>query len=196
MHSPNNYTDAELLQMMKLNDRDCFAAIYERYEGPLLKYAIRVTQNKEDAADILQEIFVSLWNRRAQIEFNHSLKAWLYQAVRFQAAKYICQNGKKNAFLNEMAQLIHATNSYSPDIFLEERELAATIRDAINSMPVKMKRVFVLSREEDLSHREIGLKLNIAESTVKKQVQKALRLIREISVIDSIALAYIFSYIF
>lgn len=180
----NKYTDDELLQMMKDNDSQSFAMIYRRYEEPLLSYAISVTNDREDAADILQEIFVSLWNRRTELQFNHSLKAWLYQAVRFQAVKCFHQNARKHDFLKEILNLIQGTDRHSPDAHLEQNELVATLKDTIEHMPARMKEVFVLSREEELSHREIGVKLNIAESTVKKQIQNALRYIREKSLID------------
>lgn len=191
--SYQNYTDDELLQMMKQQDSKAFEAIYLRYEMPLLRYAIRMTGNKEEAADILQEIFVSLWNRREVIHFDYSLKAWLYQAVRFQSAKFIKRHQRKDELLQELVDLSSAVDVNNPLANLEQQELAATLQATINNMPVKMKEVFVLSREEQLSHREISHKLNIAESTVKKQVQKALRFIREKSLVDYILLLLILS---
>lgn len=191
-----DHTDDELLQLMRLHDSKSFEVIYMRYMEPLLNYTIRVTRNKEDAADILQEIFVSLWNRREEIEFTHSLKAWLYQSVRFQAAKYIHQHRRKHNLLQELVDLTSVTDTNSPHSFMEERELSATLRKTIDNMPIKMKEVFVLSREHHLSHREISHKLNIAESTVKKQVQNALRFIREKNPVEFIIFISIFSGLF
>lgn len=194
MHfSYHQYTDDELLQLMKRHDSKAFEAIYFRYEMPLLKYALQVMGNKEDAADIIQEIFVSLWNRREVIHFDHSLKAWLYQAVRFQRAKVIRRHERKDALIQELVDLSNDAEWNNPHVRLEQRELVANLQKTISHMPVKMKEVFVLSRGEQLSHREISHRMNIAESTVKKQVQKALRFIREKSLVDFIFLLLLIS---
>lgn len=180
------YDDGALFELMRQGDLDAFSALFERYNSQLLDYGFRLTHSKEDAADMLQEIFVSLWHRRIEITFSHSVKAWLYQAVRFQAAKYIHQCVRKRALLEELVSLLPETESVLPDSTLQHKQLDNAIREVIDHMPARMKEVFVLSREQQLSHREIGNRLNIAESTVKKTVQNAIRFIREKSIIEMI----------
>lgn len=182
------YQDEQLVQLMHEGDLDAFSMIFHRYNEPLLNFSLKIIQNKEDAADIIQEIFVSLWNRRSDIVFSHSLQAWLYQAVRFQAARYIHQSKRKRAFLAELVALMPQVEARSPDATLVQEQLDAALRATIETMPARMKEVFVLSREYQLSHREISRKLKIAESTVKKTVQNALRFIREKSITDFIFL--------
>lgn len=182
------YDDESLFELMRQGDLDAFSVLFERYNNQLLDYGFRLTHSKEDVADMLQEIFVSLWNRRREITFSHSVKAWLYQAVRFQAAKYIHQNVRKRALLEELVSLLPETESILPDSTLQHKQLDNAIREVIDHMPARMKEVFVLSREQQLSHREIGNRLNIAESTVKKTVQNALRFIREKSIIEMVAI--------
>ena len=182
------YDDESLFELMRQGDLDAFSVLFERYNNQLLDYGFRLTHSKEDVADMLQEIFVSLWNRRREITFSHSVKAWLYQAVRFQAAKYIHQRVRKRALLEELVKLIPATEAVLPDSTLQHKQLDNAIREVIDHMPARMKEVFVLSREQQLSHREIGNRLNIAESTVKKTVQNALRFIREKSIIEMVAI--------
>lgn len=188
------YDDDELMEQVRLGDVQAFTCLYDRYGSCLLHYAVSLMHSKEDAADILQEIFVSLWNRREELQFNHSLKAWLYQAVRFQVAKYIHQSTRKRDFLEQMITVAQQTDLQSPQRMLEGRELDYALKRTINTMPARMREVFVLSREAQLSHREIGHKLNIAESTVKKLVQNALRFIREQRVVDYLLLLIIFNF--
>lgn len=178
------YEDDQLIDLMRQGDSKALETLYLRYSRPLLTYALTITNNNADAADILQEIFVSLWNRRAEIQFTHSLKAWFYQAVRFQAVKFIRQCIRKNEFLQDLAAFSEVKDLCSPELQLEGVQLEYAIKSTINTMPTRMREVFVLSRMAQLSHREISQKLNIAESTVKKIVQNALRFIREHSVID------------
>lgn len=183
-----SYEDDQLVACMREGDHLAFAALYQRYGAVLLNYAVTITENKEEAADILQEIFVSLWNRRAEVVFSHSLKAWLYQAVRFQAARYINRSVRKRDFLEEITVIAQSSDLHSPERVMVRRELDDALKSTINNMPARMREVFILSREAQLSHREISHKLNIAESTVKKTVQNALRFIRERSAIDYLLL--------
>ncbi|GAB3349007.1 RNA polymerase sigma-70 factor [Arachidicoccus ginsenosidivorans] len=191
----SKYDDEKLSKMMCQGDLDAFAALFNRYHEPLFDFAFKLIQDKEEAADIIQDIFMSLWNRRFELEFSHSIKAWLYQAVRFRAAKYIHHLQRKREILGELIQYLPQIEHNSPATSLEHHQLDNSIKNAIEGMPARMKEVFVLSREQQLSHREIGLKLNIAESTVKKTVQNALRFIREKSIID-LVLVLILSKIF
>lgn len=183
-----SYEDDQLVACMREGNHLAFAALYQRYGAVLLNYAVTITENKEEAADILQEIFVSLWNRRAEVVFSHSLKAWLYQAVRFQAARYISRSVRKRDFLEEITVVAQSSDLHSPEHVMVRRELDDALKSTINNMPARMREVFILSREAQLSHREISHKLNIAESTVKKTVQNALRFIRERSAIDYLLL--------
>lgn len=192
--SYGTYNDDCLVNLMGRGDNLAFAALYERYSSQLLNYAISIIGNKEAAADILQEIFVSLWHRREAISFTHSLKAWLYQAVRFQAVKFIHQSARKRDFLAALCDLMDNRERCAPDQLMEDQELDYAIKSTINTMPARMREVFVLSREAQLTHREISHKLNIAESTVKKIVQNALRFIREKSFIDYLLLFIFFHF--
>lgn len=189
------YDDEQLSVRMRQGELDAFNALFYRYHEPLFDFAFKLTQDKEEAADIIQEIFMSLWKRRLEVEFNYSVKAWLYQAVRFRAAKYIHHCQRKRQILEDLVKLLPQTEPSSPTSLLEYRQLDTGIKTVIDEMPARMKEVFILSRENRLSHREIGLKLNITESTVKKTVQNALRFIREKSIID-LMLLFIFSNIF
>lgn len=185
------YEDGQLFELMRQGDLDAFTVLFDRYNEPLMDYGFGLTHSKEDAADILQEIFVSLWTRRTKLAFTHSIKAWLYQAVRFQAAKYIHRSVRKRELLEELISLLPEKESILPDSTLQHKQLDVAIKEVIDHMPARMKEVFVLSREQQLSHREIGNRLNIAESTVKKTVQNALRFIREKSILDFVVLIVI-----
>ena len=184
--SYNKHEDPFLIELMRQGDIDAFNVLFNRYNHVLLDYAIRLVRDKTEAADILQDIFISLWNRREVISFSHSFKAWLYQAVRFRAARYIQQCKRKDAVLAELVFLLPRIEQNRGISAFDHEKLQHAIHDAIEEMPPRMKEIFILSREAQLSHREIGLKLNIAETTVKKTVQNALRFLRKNSIIEFI----------
>lgn len=196
MPACNHYEDAELIERLQRDDEQSFVALYSRYEEKLANYVVQITRNKEDAADIVQEIFVSLWNRRKELEITYSVNAWLYQAARFQAAKYIRRHINKRIFQARMIMSLEVDDFDTPHALLENTELIHRLGEIVGAMPEKMKEVYLLSREERLSHRDISRKLGIAESTVKKQVQKALRFIKSRNLVDFMIFCFLFIRIF
>jgi len=150
--------------------------------GKLIGLAIpttKITGNKEDASDIVQEIFLSLWNRRASIEIAGSLAAYLYTSVRYKTIHYIEKNITRKDYADMLSNLGDQYASVSPELNLQAKELGETIHAAIKNMPPKMKEVYLLSREGQLTHRQIAERLNISEETVKKHIQHALQLIKK-----------------
>ncbi|SKD00888.1 RNA polymerase sigma-70 factor, ECF subfamily [Chitinophaga ginsengisegetis] len=171
-------TDDALLRMMKSDDAEAFTFIYRRYWEPLFITAVKALRGKQEAEDIVQEVFLSLWNRRQEINIESSLAAYLQTSVRYKVIHYIEKNITRRDYL---ALLIDATvNSLPPtaDQQLRLKEVQETIRDAVAKMPPKMREVYHLSRHVHLTHREIAEKLGISTETVKKHIQHALHLIK------------------
>ena len=186
-------TDEELLGLLRNNDKQAFAEIYDRYWEQMSLYVLKITRSSEDACDIVQDVFVSIWKRRYELNISVSVKAYLLKSVRNLSIRYIEKNINKKGFLQSLSDYyakpgIPATDS------LELRELESRLAGVVARLPHKMQEVFVLSRHENLSHKEIAQRLGIAETTVKKQVSNALKLIRtEVNSTDIIAFIFLFS---
>lgn len=173
------YTDGQLLPLLNIGDESAFREIYSRYRQPLSIYAYRITGTEEDALDVVQEIFVSLWRRRVDIAVHTSLKSYLYKSAANGCARYIQRNIRERDFLSELSDVFQQQEELTASSQLEEAEVRNRMETIVAGMPEKMQVVFRLSREEQLSHREIGERLGISETTVKKHVQNALKIIRQ-----------------
>lgn len=173
----DSYSDEQLFELLCQDNREAFDEIYSRYWDKLYVYTAKAIKDKEAAKDIIQEIFVSLWLRRDSLKNNDSLSGYLFTAARFKGITYIQSNLKKSSF--EPALIEHFTGRQdSLNEQLAAKELNTIVNDEIRKLPEKMREIYILSRKEQLSHKEIAEKLQISDKTVKKQISNALKLFR------------------
>ncbi|MEO7769296.1 MAG: RNA polymerase sigma-70 factor [Ferruginibacter sp.] len=168
--------DSDLYRLVKQNDLKAFEELYTRYWPILVNSAYKRLNSKEKAEDIVQNIFIEIYQRRAVIEITISIRAYLNQALKFKIlneyrsemnrAKY-----QKYLFFNPICK------NDSPG-HLEAKELEAEINSVLNNLPRKCRQVFLLSRKEILSNKDISIALNISLSTVEKHISKALKFLR------------------
>jgi len=172
----NTLSDIELVQLLKSNDEAAFNEIYKRFQGLLYVYASRITREENEAEDIVQEIFIYLWDKRSTLALDN-LSAWLYQAVRYRFFDRLDRLKVRTHHRTSLQSFLDQGN-YNPDEYVRERELVQQIEKGIAALPVKMQEIFTLSRKEQLSHKEIAARLNLSEKTVKNQVHNALRILK------------------
>lgn len=170
-------TDQELAVLLKESDHDAFAEIYNRYWGLLYIHARKILQDEDDVKDVIQELFVSLWNKAGEIEFTTSLSSYLYSAVRNRIFNLIEHQKIKVNYVASIGSFMEQGEA-TTDALVRYRELAQLIEKEIALLPPKMREIFELSRKEYLSHKEIAERLNISDKTVRKQVNNAIRILR------------------
>ena len=169
--------DAELTVLLKQRDHIAFTEIYDRYRGVLYLHAYKLTQDTNEAEDIVQEIFIYLWDKAATITFNTGIKSYLYSAVRYKFFNIL--DHKKVITKHEQSfNDFTSKGAFITDNQVRENELKRLIEMEIAKLPEKMRIVFELSRKEHLTVSEIADKLNISKSTVKKQLGNAIRILR------------------
>ena len=170
-------SDSELVSLLKRRDRQAFAEIYDRY-SMMIYYKINQMLRDEDLSkDLVQDLFTTIWEKSDLIRDHVGISSYLYVASRNRVLNYIQRRKTKSDYLAEIGkyslQVSHETLEK-----IDEKDLMLLITSEIAKLPAKMREVFELSRLEDLSHREIAERLNISESTVKKQVQNALKILK------------------
>jgi len=173
----NSLTDAELTDLLKSNDKSAFTELYNRYKGLLYIYACKVTKDDDKAEDLIQELFINLWDKRETINFTSSISSYLYSAVRYKFFDLVDKE-KVRADYVQAFQLFLDKGEYLTDNYILEKELSATIEKEISNLPAKMRKVFLLSRKENLSNKEIAERLDISEKTVKNQLSTALKTLK------------------
>ena len=162
---------------MKHDDGQAFHGIYERYWLSLYISAVKRARSKEDAKDIVQDVFVSIWTKRHSLVISTSLSAYLFTAVKYKVINHIESNIVKGNYLKSLECAVSAHDPSTGEIIIQ-RDLEQFVHVAISNLSPKMRQVFELSRQENLSNNEIAGRLNISEQTVKNQISKALKILR------------------
>jgi RNA polymerase sigma-70 factor (ECF subfamily) len=154
-----------------------FAEIYTRYKWLLHTHAHKWMHDREEAMDIIHELFSNLWEKRESINFNATLSGYLYTAVRNRILNRVAHKKVESTYISSLQTFLDKGESLT-DHLVRENELRAIIEKEIAALPAKMREVFELSRKANLSHKDIAQQLDISEQTVRKHVQNALRALR------------------
>ncbi|QIL37835.1 RNA polymerase sigma-70 factor [Pedobacter sp. HDW13] len=173
-----DYSDQELCSLLKEGDRPAYIEIYKRYNSLLFLYAYKKLRNREEAKDAVQEVFIQLWNRHLHLSFNSSLAGYLYQSVRNRALNIFAHQQIEQKYIDSLNDFL-GTHASDTDYLIREKEIAALIDNEINALPPKMRQVFLLSRKEHKTYKEIAAEMNISEDTVNTQMKRALKTMRD-----------------
>jgi RNA polymerase sigma-70 factor (family 1) len=173
----SNYTDQQLLNLLRNDDVAAFNIIYDRYSQPLYLYILSKLDMGEISKDVLQDLFISLWERRKQLVISESLKSYLYQGARH---KIIDIYRKDSTYRKYLQQLIEHFDTQPGSIAeaVDYKAKTQEIFEAINHLPERMKEIFMLSRLENQSIEQIAQRLGLSQQTVKNQITKALKILR------------------
>lgn len=176
MSNYKSLTDNELFDLTQVGDKYAFEEIYERFNGLLYIYACKLVIDREDARDIVQEIFVYLWSNPS-IKIKSQLSAYLYTAVRYKVFDWIDKNKSKSNYLLSLEHFAGQGNCITDD-YIREKEFASIIEKEVSLLPAKMRQIFEMSRRQHLSQKEIAEILHLSDKTVKKQMSNALKVLR------------------
>lgn len=170
-------SDEELLSQLKQGKRNAFNQIYERYYAVLYAHAYRKLQNKEEVRDILQNLFVYIWNNKENLNVNSSLSAYLYTSVRNRILNFIRDTKVRAQYATSLQEFAEKGENLVENQ-LQEKELIRIVEQEIAQLPPQMRLIFEMSRNLEMSHQEIANELNISSLTVRTQVRNALRILR------------------
>lgn len=180
-------TDLQLIDLLKKDDEQAFAEIYSRYAASLAGFASSKLFDAEDAKDIIHDVFVKLWQERKQLQIDRNIKAYLFKTTRYRIVDKI----RKNITREEYAGMVKALASqYEPGIEhqIAAKELQQSIAKSLDELSPRVKEIYLLSREENLSITEIAAQLQLSEQTVKNQLGSALKHLRQsLAIIHTIA---------
>jgi len=171
-------TDEALIRLLVQDDAQAFTVLYSRHWESLFLLAAKVLRSGDDALDIVQDVFHSIWRRRHKLQITGSPGAYLRTSIKFAAINFIGKNITRRDYLTVVTTMENARKTEDPEAVVQLKEIRGIVDRIVEGMPPKMKAVYLLSRDEQLSHKEIAARLNISPETVKKHVQHALQLIR------------------
>lgn len=178
MEDFSKYTDPALLSLLKGGDGRAMTEIYERYWPLLFSAVTRMLDDRDAAYDLVQDVLVSLWERRGELVVHDTLKAYLYAAARKKVLLGIRSSRMRERY-EQTFKDVWEEGSPSSEETLIERELHARFEAELESLPEKMREAFSLSRIEQYTYREIAEKMHISDHTVKQHISKALKILRK-----------------
>ncbi|CAH0156427.1 hypothetical protein SRABI27_03466 [Pedobacter sp. Bi27] len=172
-----SYSDSELAVLLTQGDELAFTEIYNRFYGLLFIHANKRLNDDEEAKDVLHQLFESLWVKRLQVAPDGNLSAYLYTAVRNRVLDVFAHQKVESKYVDSLQDYIDQDHVLT-DYMVREKQMALLIEQEIDALPPKMREIFILSRKENKSHKEIAVELGLSELTVKTQVKKALRILK------------------
>lgn len=169
--------DSALIERASRGEPAAFQQLFDKYWPDLFHMACKRLSSKEDARDIVQEVFLSLWNNIGHVKIEESLAAYLFVSLRNKIFNHYEKNAVRlKHLLNEAFDPIQSEESILDHI--NYKYLRQFIAEEVARMPKKMKEIYLLSREQQLSIGEIAELLLLSPQTVKNQLHKALERIR------------------
>lgn len=173
----DNSEDILLMNEISKGSSIAFDALYSKYSEAVYYTIYKKVKNKDDVDDVFQDFFVMLWRKRESINITTSFKAWLFTSLRNHILNHLLQSSR-----NEKKRLAFDKSFSEADFEAEEKmsiiDVPEFISEEINKLPEKMRIVWKLRREEDMSISEISAYLNSSEQTVKNQLTTANKRLR------------------
>jgi RNA polymerase sigma-70 factor, ECF subfamily len=171
------------LEEIRLGSRKAFKVLFDEYYPRLYWFVNRYVLLPETADEIVKELFIDLWQKKEKIVIHSSLNAYLYASARNRSLNYLRlkKTHEKHLVINSIENeelTMYQSPLKTPSEQLEEKELAETVSEVVESLPGRTRLVFVLHRDDGLSYSEIAEVLEISVKTVENQMARAFRILR------------------
>jgi len=166
--------EKQLTLALKKGDKLAFEKLYQKYSPKLYFFSFKYIKSQHEAEEIVQNIFLKIWESRENINPELSFNAYIIQIGKSIIWKYYKKQELASKYNESLKNQAHRYSNNTEDYIIFS-EMEQMTKKHINSMPEKRKQVFMLSRIEGMNHVEIAQKLNISVGTVKQHMNKALK---------------------
>ncbi|MES1249452.1 MAG: RNA polymerase sigma-70 factor [Chitinophaga rupis] len=156
-----------------------FIRIFREHEYKLYTLALRLTKSDLYAKDIIQEVFLSLWDHRSNIAGIHNMEAWLYRVTENKILDFLRKAAVNSRLKNAVWANLQDSLTNETINLVEAKECESIIRKAVDSLPPQRQLIYRLNRDKGMSYQEIADELSVSRHTVKNQVFSALESIRK-----------------
>jgi RNA polymerase sigma-70 factor (ECF subfamily) len=174
MASQTTPTDQQLVAQLREGNATAYTQLFDRFQPLLYVYARKIIKDKDEAADVVQEVFLYLWDKRNNIEFDGPILSYLYSAVRYKFFNLLDKKKVRQDYAESLKKFMQE-GSPQTDHLLREREMMRTIEEQIGLLPPKLKLIYELSRKANMTTAQIAELTGVAEKTVQNQVSLAIK---------------------
>lgn len=168
-------SDLLILKKIKEGDITVYEQVFRQYYTSLCFYAFGITQRKDIAEEIVQELFYVLWRDRGSIEILRSLKNYLYAAVRNQSLHYLEHQQVRMRYYESHYQ---ENSELSPQETLEYKELETLVEQTLKKMPERRSQIFEMHRFKGEKYKDIAKSMSVSVKTVEAEMTKAYKMLR------------------
>lgn len=175
--SQSNRDEQDLIAKIRAGDQSALGFLIQSYYEQLAMLVIRYLDSADAADDVLQELFLRIWNGRVNWEVRGSLKVYMYTAARNSALHAVARRDARSRAEGKAAIYSEHIVQHDASAELEQSELAAAARAVVAELPERCREIYLLSSEHGLSYSEIAAMLGISVSTVKTQMGRAFTLL-------------------
>ena len=187
-------SERELVNGLIRGDLDAFDLLFEKYHKKLFYFAKGYLKSEEDAEDIIQEVFVKIWETRREIKDYLSFNSFLFTITYHAVLKHFRKKGRERKYVDRYAEdWPNDSDNTSKEVLYHDT--LEQVNKYVEQLPEKRKRIFIMSRFEGYNNTEIAEKLNISKKTVENQIYQALKFLRE-HLSDYDLLVALFFYLF
>lgn len=165
-----------------------YEAAFARYYAPLCRYVFTLVQSDDVAEDIVQDLFVRLWEHHREWDVRQSLRAYLYTAARGRAISYLRRQRVRRAHQERTLACLDEIARNRPDLDFEGEELRLRLEHALASLPPRTREAFRLNREEGLSYEAVAAAMKISPKTVSVHISRSLAILRRAASVLSLLL--------
>jgi len=184
----------EIIRRLKKEDKAAVDELFNYYYPRLYHFSKSILKIEDEIDDILQEVFVKIWLNRYRIGNAETFNSWIFTITKNEILNLIRNNLRDQTFKDEL-YLRSVGEEYQTSSPVEYEEIKAGIDKIVANLPEKRQQVFILSRTEGLSNKEIALQLNISEKTVEDHITHAIKQIR-LSLKEMGILSILYFYLF
>lgn len=175
--NPGTDVNSTVLEKFMNGDPLAFEKIYVRWRKPLYSFLYRLVRSAQDAEDITQDVFTSLWNTRERIDPSKNIKTYIFLLARQSAIRLIYRRGLHGSYLTEYEPMEASHDSHD---ILVAKQTRLLMDIAIERMPAKQREVFTLHYKESLGNEEIARQLGISENSVRQHIHNAKKHIQDV----------------
>ncbi|HLT88844.1 sigma-70 family RNA polymerase sigma factor [Sphingobacterium phlebotomi] len=172
-------SDEKLVSTLNKGSVEAFRSLYDRYNRPVYANVLKMVRQPEYAEDILQEVFVALWEHRSTIKSNQSVGGWLFVVSFNKATTFLKRKLKESLdYVEEYTDYEHIL----PEETVNEEEYLAQwtiVEEAVNALPSRKKEVFKLCRFEGKAKEEVASMMGISTVSVKDYLKQSNRAIKD-----------------
>jgi RNA polymerase sigma-70 factor (ECF subfamily) len=173
-----SYCDEELMQEIKADNMFAFDVLYKKYCKRVYKFGYSILKSPEDSENLMQDVFLNLWENRHKVEKDSSIKSYVFTITYNSAISIIRKKARQSEFV-EYLKTLQEINEEPVNTELEYNDLVNKLDEIIKGLPPRQREVYMLHKVEGLKYREIAERLIISVNTIENHMSRALKTIRE-----------------